>query len=141
MKRVIGFPVMLLLTLVLLAGCAAGTKGVMVSSYELAGVSLTTAKNAVKPVCDAQQLPAAKCDQIKKIYNDARSAYLLAGDSLVLAIETDDLVKRQAALSEYQALAATFTSNTTAIINLLVELGVIKKPVVTTAPVAAPAKK
>ncbi len=117
----------MVLVLVVLAGCAAGTKTKMVSSYELAGISLIAAHNTVKPVCVAGQLPAARCAQIEKIYIDARSAFLLAGDSLALAVETDDLIKRQAALTEYQTLAATFTRNTSDIINMLVELGILKK--------------
>ncbi len=117
----------MVLVLVVLAACATGTKTKMVSSYELAGLSLTTARNTVKPACVAGQIAADRCAQMEKIYKDARSAYLLAGDSLALAVETDNLIKRQAALTEYQGLAATFTKNTGDIINLLVELGILKK--------------
>ena len=114
------------LLLAALISCTTGTKGKLVSSYELAGVSLKTAYNVAKPACDTNQLPTDRCVQIKKIYNDARATYLLAGDSLVLAVEVDDLVKRQAALQEYQNLAGQFTQNTTNLINLLIQLGVIK---------------
>ena len=109
-----------------LMGCATGTKGKLVSSYELAGTSLKMAYNVGKPACDANQLPADKCIQIKKIYNDSRASYLLAGDYLIMAVEIDDLVKRQAVLQEYQNLAGQFTQNTSNLINLLVQLGVIK---------------
>ncbi len=125
--RKVRIGLVMLLVLVVLAACVTGTKTKMVSSYELAGITLTTARNTVKPACDAGQIAATRCVQIQKIYTDARTAYLLAGDSLALAVETDDLVKRQAALTEYQALAGTFTKNTGDIINLLVELGILKK--------------
>ncbi len=116
----------MILVLVVLAACATGTKGKLVSSYELAGTTLKAGYAVAKPACDAGQLPADRCVQLKKIYNDARATYLLAGDSLAMAIEIDDLVKKQAALQEYQSLATQFTQGTTQLINLLVQLGVIK---------------
>jgi hypothetical protein len=117
------------MVVLMLVACATGTKGVMVSSYELAGTTLKAGLNTAKPMCDTQQLPVDKCAQIKTIYNEGRAAYLLAGDSLAIAVETDDLVKKQAALQDYQGLATKFTKNTTDIINLLVQWGVIKKEV------------
>ncbi len=119
----------LMLMVAVLAACATGTQTKMVSAYELAGISLTAARNTVKPACDAGQIAAVRCAQMQKIYTDAKTAYIMAGDSLALAIETSDMVKRQVALAEYQTLSATFTKNTTDIINLLIELGVIKKEV------------
>ncbi len=126
MKRKVFIGFVTLVLLVGLIGCATGTKGKLVSSYELAGTSLKMAYNVAKPACDANQLPADKCVQIKKIYNDARASYLLAGDSLILAVEIDDLVKRQVVLQDYQNLATQFTQNTSNLINLLVQLGIIK---------------
>ncbi len=126
MKRKVLVGLLAMVMLVGLMGCATGTKGKLVSSYELAGTTLKMAYNVAKPACDANQLPADKCIQIKKIYNDARMTYLLAGDSLILAVEIDDLVKRQVALNEYQNLATQFTQNTSNLINLLVQLGIIK---------------
>jgi hypothetical protein len=126
MRRKILISLLAMVLVVMLGACATGTKGKLVSSYELAGVTLKTAYNVAKPACDANQLPADKCVQIKKIYNDTRASYLLAGDSLIIAVEVDDLVKKQAALQEYQNLATQFTKNTTDLINLLVQLGVIK---------------
>ncbi len=121
--KIIGISVLMVM---ILAACATGTKGKLVSSYELAGISLKAALDVAKPACDVNQLPVDKCVQIKKFYNDARSVYLLAGDSLIIAVETDNLVKRQAALQEYQNLSILFTKNTTDIINILIQLGVIK---------------
>lgn len=126
MKRKVFIGLLAMVLMVALMGCATGTKGKLVSSYELAGTTLKMAYNVGKPACDANQLPADKCVQIKKIYNDARATYLLAGDSLILVVEIDDLVKRQAILQEYQNLAGSFTQNTSNLINLLVQLGVIK---------------
>ena len=118
--------VVIFLAMVILVACATGTKGKLVSSYELAGTTLKVGYAVAKPACDTGQLPADKCVQIKKIYNDTRSAYLLAGDSLLLAIETDDLIKRQKFLEEYQRIVAQYTAGTTNLLNLLIQLGVIK---------------
>ena len=127
MKRKSQFIVPVLLILLLAVGCATGTKGKLVSSYELAGISLKTAYNVAKPACEGGALLPDKCDQIKQIYNYSRAAYLLAGDVLVMAIETDDVVKRQAFLVDYQVLVNSFTANTSTLIDLLVQLGIIKK--------------
>lgn len=126
MKRKILVGLISIILLAGLMGCATGTKGKLVSAYELGGVTLKTGYNFAKPACDAGQLPADKCIQIKKIYNDARASYLLAGDYLILAVETDDVIKRQALLQEVSDLTSKFTANTTSLINLLVQLGVIK---------------
>ena len=115
--------------LIVLSACATGTKGKLVSSYELGGITLRGAYTVVKPACDTNQIPVDKCVQAKKIYNDARSIYLLAGDALVIAVETDDLISKQAALAEYQGLVGRFTQSTTDLINLLAQLGVLKKGV------------
>ena len=128
MKRKEALPILLaIVMLAILSGCATGTKGKLVSSYELAGITLTGAYDTVKPVCDIGQLPADKCAQIKKLYNDARGIYLFAGEALIIAVETDDLIKRQAALTQYQSLVTQFTKITTDLISLLIQLGVIQK--------------
>ena len=127
MKRKSQFIVPVLLILLLAAGCATGAKGKLVSSYELAGISLKTAYNVAKPACEGGALLPDRCAQIKEIYNYSRAAYLLAGDVLIMAIETDDVVKRQAFLVEYQILVNSFTANTSTLIDLLVQLGMIKK--------------
>ncbi len=118
--------IVMILAMVILTACATGTKGKLVSSYELAGTTLKAGYAVAKPACDAGQLPVDKCVQLKKIYNDTRGAYLLAGDYLILAIETDDLVKRQKFLEEYQGIVSQYTVGTTNLLNLLIQLGVIK---------------
>lgn len=108
-----------------LCSCA-GVLGKTVSSYELAGITLKAAYDTAKPSCDQGALPADKCVQIKKIYNDARASYIVAGDALTLAVDATDLVKKQAALEEYTTLSTQFTKLTTNLIKLLQDLGVLK---------------
>jgi hypothetical protein len=111
----------------LLTACATGTKGKLVSSYELAGVTLKAGYDIAKPACDQGLIKPEDCAQIKGLYMAARATYVLAGECLILAIETDDLAKRQANLEDYQKLATMFTEATTKLINTLVELNLIKK--------------
>ena len=118
--------VVIFLAMVILVACATGTKGKLVSSYELAGTTLKAGYGIAKPACDAGRLPVDKCIQIKKIYEDSRKSYLLAGDVLITIIETDDLVKRQKFLEEYQGIVNQYTVGTTNLLNLLIQLGVIK---------------
>lgn len=117
----------MVITLMSLWGCATVTKEKAVSSYEIAGQLLLMGKNVAEPACNAGTLPEDRCIQLKKIYNDARAIYHLAGDYLILVIETDDLVKKQQLLQEHQALVMLFTGKTTELINLLAELGLIKR--------------
>lgn len=120
------YNVVVITTLMFLLCACAGTQTKAVSSYELAGITLKTAYNLARPGCDAGTIPSDKCLEIKGIYNSARASYLIAGDALAIAIEVNDLVKRQAALEEYQDAAMAFTAMTTKLIELLTKFGVIK---------------
>lgn len=115
------------LLLLVVCGCQGGFWSKSVSVYELAGISLRAAHDVARPACDSGQISKENCDQIKKVYSDARSSYLLAGDVLVSAIEASDAVKRQAFLEEYGSLSAQFTKLTGDIFDLLVKLGVLKE--------------
>lgn len=115
----------LLLIILLLTGCA-GVLGKTTSGYELAGLSLKMAYDTAKPSCEQGILPADKCTQIKTIYNDARVVYMLAGDALILAIDTTDLAKRQAKLEEYSTLSLQVAKLTTNLVKLLQDLGLVK---------------
>lgn len=115
----------LILIIAFLCSCA-GVLGKTVSGYELAGITLKAAYDTAKPSCDQGALPVDKCIQIKAIYNDARSSYILAGEALLLAVDITDLAKRQAKLEEYTTLSTKVTQLTTKLIKLLQDLGVIK---------------
>jgi len=97
-----------------------------VTAYELAGITLKAAYDTAKPSCDSGALTAERCAQVKKIYNEARSSYILAGDALLIAVDVSDMVKRQAKLEEYQTLTNQVTKLTTQILKLLQEWKVIK---------------
>src|SRR4030042_3202223 len=85
----------LLLCLALFA-CATPWQDTMVKGYEAAGILGKTYYSVAKSNCEivppatAPVLDAAKCEQLKKLNNDCRKAYLLAGDSLTLAIERSE---------------------------------------------------
>lgn len=115
----------ILLSVLLLTGCA-GVLGKTVSGYELTGITLKAAFDTAKPSCDQGVIPADKCVQIKTIYNEARLVYIMAGDALILAVDIQDLTKRQAKLEEYNALSGQVAKLTTQLINLLNQYGVLK---------------
>ena len=115
----------IILSIFLMTGCA-GVLGKTTSGYELAGLTLKMAHDTAKPSCEQGILPADKCVQIKTIYNDARVVYMLAGDALILAVDIQDLAKRQAKLEEYNSLVTQVGKLTTNLINLLNQLGLMK---------------
>jgi hypothetical protein len=115
----------ILLSVLLLSGCA-GVLGKTTSGYELAGITLKAAYDTAKPSCEQGIIPADKCVQLKTIYNEARLVYIMAGDALVLAIDIQDLTKRQAKLEEYNSLTTQLTKLTTSLIGLLNQLGLLK---------------
>jgi hypothetical protein len=86
----------------------------MVKGYEAAGIMGKTYYSIAKSNCEiippatAPFLPADRCEQLKKINNDAQKAYLLAGNSLILAIEADDAIQQQTLLAQYNTLLASF---------------------------------
>jgi hypothetical protein len=127
MKRKV-LSVTLLVLCLALSACAitGGAKSKVVSSYELAGITLKAGYDIAKPACDQGLLKPEDCAQIKGLYMAARATYVLAGECLILAIETDDLLKRQASLDDYQKLAVMYTDATTKLINTLVELKLIE---------------
>ena len=123
--RIIGSIASLVLVASLL-GCATTTTNKVVSSYELAGVILKTGYVMGKSACESGGLPVDKCTQMKTIYNNARTAYVSAGDAIIVAFLLDDIVKQQEALDTYVQLSVTFTKFTNELIALLRELKVIK---------------
>ena len=115
----------IILSIFLMTGCA-GVLGKTTSGYELTGLTLKMAYDTAKPSCEQGILPADKCVQIKTIYNDARVVYMLAGDALILAVDIQDLAKRQAKLEEYNGLVTQVGKLTTNLITLLNQLGLMK---------------
>jgi len=118
--------VMLAFLLVLAFGCA-GTRGKVVSSYELAGTILKAAYDVAKPACDTGTLSAEDCAKIKDCYNQARQYYIIAGDVLILALETEEITQKQADLEEYQKLVNLYTESMSKMLKMLVDLGVIEE--------------
>jgi len=115
----------------MLFACATPWQDTMVKGYEAAGIMGKTYYSIAKSNCEivppatAPALDAAKCEQLKKINNDARKAYLLAGDSLILAIEATDAVQQQTLLTQYNTLLASFNKVMLQLVTLLREYKVL----------------
>jgi len=99
---------------ILFLGCATSWQKDMTKGYVAAGavgkVYYEQVKNSctVIPPATSTVLSTDKCEKLKKINNDARKAYIVAGDVLVLAIQTDDAVQQQTLLTNYNTLLADF---------------------------------
>lgn len=116
-----------LLMAMYLVGCAGVPwQKQAVTSYEGLAIGMKTSFNIAKPLCDNGTLKAEDCIQIKDIYNQARLAYLTAGDTLALAIITEDAVKQQTIYKEFQTLSDRFVKLSGSMVDLLVKLNVLK---------------
>ena len=109
-----------------LVACAGGWGNQAVGTYELMGTTLKVAHDTVRPGCDSGTLPADKCARFKEYYQKGRISYLLAGDTLAIAILTEDAVKRNSIFVEYNDLLTQYLRLTQDAIKLGVEMGVIK---------------
>lgn len=116
-----------IIMLTFLVGCAGmRTENVAVSSYEIAGTVLKSAQQHAAQACTAKILDEQKCNQLKRTYRDARAAYLMAGDTLVIITDATDIVATQHQLSEYQEQVARFTQLSSDLIFWLTQWGVLK---------------
>lgn len=124
MKRKIFMGMVSLILLACLIGCASWQTN-MVKGYEAAGVMGQTYYTFAKTSCDNKTIEVNKCDQLKKINNDARKIYLTAGDGLILAIKVEDAVQREQLMTEYQQRMVEFNKLILDFVKLLRELKVL----------------
>lgn len=117
---------LVLITLLALTLLSCSQLNKQVTSYEATGTLLKVTYQTVKPSCDAGALPAAKCEQMKKIYNDCRRIYILSGTVLEAIISTEDAVLKQQLLARYADLMQQYATATQELVKLLQEMGVIK---------------
>ncbi len=96
----------------LLAGCASNApwRKATVTTFELVGATIEQIKPTVEVLYANKAISDAKLAQIKEIYNKAVIIYGKAGRALKLAGQTEDVIKRDALLSEYEKLLTEFKS-------------------------------
>ena len=94
----------------LLAGCAnnAPWRKATVTTFELVGGTVEQTKPIVEVLYANKVINDAKLAQIKEIYNKAIIIYGKAGQALKLAGQAEDVIKRNALLSEYEKLLIEF---------------------------------
>jgi hypothetical protein len=115
--------VVLVLGLFLLVGCA-GQKWMVTSTttYVAGSAAMKVIEPAFHPPCNIGSLPADKCAQLKKVYNDTRGAYIAAGNALKLALLTVDSQQQANLMQQFPILWDRFSQLTNEIILLIQQI-------------------
>jgi len=105
------------------SGCA-GTpwKKATVVTYEIAGIGIAHVKETAEHLRSVGAIDDAQLAKIRTLYNEARDAYITAGNTLKAAIETEDALKRDALLEKYGKLLEQFRALAYEIADLLNKL-------------------
>ena len=114
----------LLLSIMLFAsfGCATTWQNKATVTYTSGAIGVSSVHGGFKPQCDSATLPADRCDQLKKIYNDTRDGYVAAGNILILALTTEDAVQKDQLMAQWDILWENFTRLTKEMIELIQRL-------------------
>ena len=119
---------LVIIIVLFLSGCASTTPTKLTTQYETMGKMLKSIHERGVRVCDQEKLlPAEDCTRIKKIYNDTRKVYLIAGDSLALAIEMQGTEFNQQSQEAYERLSREFGTLMLQWIRLLSEFGLLRE--------------
>lgn len=86
--------IFLSLLLVVVVGCGSWQKTTL-TSYQVIGETLVSAKSILKSQCDSGELPADKCAEIQAIYDKAVVIYAEAGDMAISAADLEDKAKQK----------------------------------------------
>lgn len=118
---------LLIITALILAlavsGCATWKQNVAVG-YEATGITLKEVRDAARYMCDTGVIKPGDCAQIKDIYTKARSAYILSGDMLVLAIRAEDPIKQKEYMDLYRIAVQDVSKLLPQLIKLATDLGI-----------------
>ena len=125
MRRQVRLFLVMVVFLSLVVSCASW-KSNTVKSYQLTGKALAMIQKNGSSMCQAGVIGADDCGKLKAYYNDARMIYIAMGDVLILAITTEDTVKRKALLDEYDKLAMQYITVSSRLINLAYDLKILK---------------
>ena len=120
---------MIVMVLLCSIGCATtgDWKSKSVTTYESTAVVLKSIHDTAKPMCDSGQISAENCGKIKNLYTKARSATLVAGDALKIAINTEDAITQKASLQVYQKAITDVATFLPELMALAHELGIKKE--------------
>ena len=75
-------------------------------SYEAIGEALSTFQSTAQQLCADKKISAETCDKLKTSYNKIRDNYIKAGDLLVDAMKTEDVVTKESILKNYHEIIA-----------------------------------
>ena len=121
------FPILLVMLLVAsITACGTTWKSKAVKGYQFTGAVLTQIHNSGNELCNQGVLSPDKCAQVKKIYNDTRLAYIAAGDALIAAVETEDVIVQKKFWQEYLRLTNIYNDLAIKLIQLAFDLGILK---------------
>ena len=84
--------ILMVLTMILmsLTSCSPSWKKNTTAGYEITGTTISETYTSAKMLCDSGTIKQEDCTKIKEIYNKVRDSYLVAGNALTIAINTDD---------------------------------------------------
>ncbi len=86
----------------IITACATAWKPTSMASYETTGMVLAEVMVTGKVLCDGGQINESDCEDLKNTYNQARDAYITAGDALIAVIEAEDDITRAEGTERYQ---------------------------------------
>jgi hypothetical protein len=118
--------VILAMVLLFIVGCA-GWRGAAVANYEMGAKTLNLYKAQAVKACDTKLVTPENCQELKDAYNKASKPYILAGDALNAAIETNDAIQQNSWKLKYEELINSYTTILLEFINIGYDLGIFKK--------------
>lgn len=116
--------IILLCFLCACAGCAVGTKSKVITGYEATGMTLAEIKNSAENLCLKGTLMPEDCKYIKELYTKARASYIVAGDMLILSLETEDAIIKQKSFEAYQKALNEASELLVELLDLALKLGI-----------------
>jgi outer membrane biogenesis lipoprotein LolB len=116
-----------LVVLMFLLSACAGWRGAAVANYETGSKTLKLYKDQAAKACDTKLVTPENCQKLKDAYNKARKPYVLAGDALNAAIETEDAVQQNTWKLRYEELINSYTTILLEFINVGYDVGIFTK--------------
>ena len=125
MRRQVKLFLVIVVIMALTVSCATW-KSNTTKSYQLTGKALLMVYETGDPMCKAGVIKPDDCAKLKQYYNDARLVYIAMGDVLILAINTEDSVKRKTLLDNYDKLAIQYIKLSGDLVRLAYDLKILK---------------